>query len=152
LLGLHPSHITMLDILPPHTYEQRCRTYPGKEGLNALIHMLVQADMKQQRNPTHEQQHESIHEHYSSAMIILPDTELSILPLPDCHTWQQALQQDPGTALLIHHITTNTPLDEHQLAEKTYYSVHQKNRLDVEDGILRFYEHSRTARLRQLSL
>jgi RNase H-like domain found in reverse transcriptase/Integrase zinc binding domain/Reverse transcriptase (RNA-dependent DNA polymerase) len=151
LLGLHPSHITMLDTLPPTTYEQRCRTCPGKEGLKALIHTLIHADTKQQHDPTHAQLNPT-HEHNSNAMIILPDTDLSILPLPDEHSWQQALHQDPDTALLIHHITTNTPLDEHHLADKTYYAAYQKHRLDVEDGILRYYEHSHTARLRQLSL
>jgi hypothetical protein len=144
LLGLHPAHMTALCSLPPDVCDKRCRTYPGKEGLKAIVHALAQADMKSKL--------EDSSSTATNAFVILPDNDFTVLPLPDQNAWQTALQNDPDTALLIYHITNKTPLEEKDFSEKIYFNLAQQNRFDFEEGLLRYYEHSRTARLRQLSL
>lgn len=59
-------------------------------------------------------------------MIILPDNDLTVLPLPDIHAWQTAITQDHDTALLVRHLTNDTQLEEHDLVDKTYFKLCQQ--------------------------
>lgn len=117
--------MTLLANLPPDICENRCRTYPGKEGLKAILQAISQADIIiQQRENTSP---------LAYNMIVLPDNDFTVLPLPDNHAWQIAIEKDHDTSLLINHISSGNQLEEKDLVDKTYFNLYRQNRFDVQD-------------------
>ena len=72
------------------------------------------------------------------------------IPTPTQDEWNQALQDDPDTRLLITTLKTGLPLDKAKLLNKRYYDEYIKGKLDVEKDTLYQYEEPKVTKIRQL--
>ena len=72
------------------------------------------------------------------------------LPLPSNLQWQEATVQDQDLAHVYQQLIAREPANLALLTEKSYSRLMEANQLEADDGILYYYERSKTERCRQL--
>jgi hypothetical protein len=143
LLGLQPYSAELLHLLSADVIEIRCRSNAGIDGVSMMLFSLLQAEAKAKQRQALQN---------ANVCILLPDHDLTVLPLPDTNSWKESLTHDSDTSIIITKLSTNESVLAHELVDKAYFPLLQLNCLETKDGILYFYEHSKSARLQQLRL
>ena len=76
--------------------------------------------------------------------------EVTTIPLPSDGEWKVATEEDPDLHQVTLALQRREPVPLASVADKTYARVVAANLLELDDGIVYYYEHSKASRVRQL--
>jgi hypothetical protein len=125
------------------------RATPGLHGLVVLFTSLHFAELYQNPFDNRQQRPKSTSVRQTTATFVnAPRDDSSVIPLPTDQEWIDATLEDHDLSVLVQSIDLSL-VPRHLFVDKVYAELIQKNQLEVEDGIVFYFERSKASRLRQ---
>jgi hypothetical protein len=138
LLGLQNSTIASFLSLPEDLVLSPARSSPGSHGLSILFRRLAISEINTEESDI------------SGVFAVIPEDQLSLLPLPTDDEWRQATLEDHDLSCIMSALANNSIPKASELDNNPYLLTIQRNQIECDTGIVYYYERSRTARLYQL--
>ena len=150
LLGADHIHTAALEMLPPTIATTRVRAAMPKQALAVLLRALHCLEEEQQIScnlATLAPTSASTHNKHTN----VPTDVFSLIPLPTQTGWANAIQRDHDLRRIYQALTKEAPIPlRTDLNEPVYLDFLQRNQLDAENGMVYFYDNSKTREIRQL--
>ncbi len=138
LLGLEEETIAACRLIPRDILLTHARSTPGSHGLSALFRHIALSEINTEESDT------------PGMYAAMPEDTLSLIRLPTDDEWRQATLEDHDLNRILNAFKNQRELLPRELDNNEYAIVIKNERIEVIDGIIYYFERSRSSRLRQL--